>query len=370
MRLQGKGRNFFSEEKKQKTFYAVGPAATLPPSSPNPHHKSLFASFSSEKEGSYSLVLLLLACIVAPSANAAQALCAQPPGLPDPAAPLAGMVALPAGRFSMGAAPVREEEGPAHVVHVATFAIDRTDVTNAQYARFVQATGYRTLAERGLDAARFPGLSAADRRPASLVFIGAAAGADLHNPAAWWRIVPGADWRHPEGPGSSIAGRDALPVVHVAYEDAQSYATWLGHALPTEAEWEYAARGGLVAARYIWGDVQKPGARPMANTWQGSFPDADHGDDGYRARPSPVGCFPANGFGLYDMAGNVWQWTSDIYTQPEGAAAASLPQHVIKGGSFLCSDSYCFRYRPAARSDGPNDSGASHIGFRTVLRAR
>jgi formylglycine-generating enzyme len=260
------------------------------------------------------------------------------------------MARLPGGSFVMGAAAVRTEEGPARVVNVAAFRIDRTDVTNAQFGKFVEATGYRTLAERG-------------PAPASLVFVGARPGVSLADPAAWWRVIPGADWRHPEGPGSSILGRENLPVVHVAYEDALAYAHWLGHALPTEAEWEYAARGGWAGARYVWGNEQRPSGRVMANTWQGRFPDEDLAEDGYRAHPSPVGCFPPNGFWLYDMAGNVWQWTSDLYPAAEDAGS-----HVIKGGSFLCSDNYCYRYRPAARTAGPPDSGASHIGFRTVVR--
>ncbi len=289
--------------------------------------------------------------------------CAAAPAPPDPAHPTSGMIHLPGGTFLMGAAPVRDGEGPPHETRMAPFWIDATDVTNAQFSHFTAATGYRTLAERGLDEAHFPGLQPQDRAPASLVFVGAAPGVDLHDPGAWWRIVPGADWRHPKGPGSSIAGKDQLPVVHIAYEDALAYAHWAGRDLPTEAEWEYAARGGLAAATYVWGDAPRPAGRIMANTWQGHFPDQDLAEDGYRANPSPVGCFPPNGFGLYDMAGNVWQWTSDVSTTD-----GNTPSHVIKGGSFLCSEHYCFRYRPAARTAGPPDSGASHIGFRTVFR--
>ncbi len=294
----------------------------------------------------------------APKAGA----CLAAPALPDPAHAISGMVHLPGGRSLMGAAAVRPDDSPLRDETVGAFWIDRTDVTNAQFARFATVTGYRTLAERGLDAAEYPGLSAEARRPASLVFVGAAFGVDLHDPGAWWRIVPGADWRHPEGPGSSIAGRESLPVIHVAWEDAQAYARWLGHDLPTEAEWEYAARGGLEGKRFAWGDQERPAGKLMANTWQGSFPVQDLAEDGYRAHPSPVGCFPPNGFGLYDMAGNVWQWTREV------AGAGNPVSHVIKGGSFLCAPNYCFRYRPAAREVGPPDSGASHIGFRTVLR--
>lgn len=317
---------------------------------------------------------------LAVGAQPAEGACLADLALPDPAHRTAGMVALPGGRFAMGAAAVRAEEGPARAVTLRPFRIDRTDVTNAAYARFVAATGYRTLAERGLDARRYPGLTKAERAPASLVFIGARFRSS--NPTDWWAIVPGADWRHPAGPGSSIIGKDQLPVVHIAYEDALAYARWLGRDLPTEAEWEYAARGGLSAKRYAWGDA-KDAAHPRANTWQGVFPAIDTGADGYKAQVAPVGCFPANGFGLYDMAGNVWQWTRDWYRPnlaPASVIAAGGPPaaraapgeaaaaHVIKGGSYLCSDDYCFRYRPAARTPGPPDSGASHIGFRTVLR--
>ena len=299
-----------------------------------------------------------------------------------------GMIQLPGGVFSMGARPERAEEGPPHPVRVEGFWIDRTDVTNADFARFVAATGYRTVAERPLDPSRFPGLSPDQRRPAALVFVGATGNVNLSDPSQWWRVVPGADWRHPYGPGSTIDGRGALPVVQVAWEDAIAYARWLGHDLPTEAEWEYAARGGLQNQTYAWGDeppgVAQAGARPpRANTWQGVFPAADTGRDGFKASPSPVGCYPPNGYGLHDMAGNVWQWTLDVYNSTAPAAAAveeggvpastrssdrRLPRHVIKGGSYLCSDDFCYRYRPAARTDGPPDGGATHIGFRTVWR--
>jgi formylglycine-generating enzyme required for sulfatase activity len=269
---------------------------------------------------------------------------------PDPATPWAGMIKLEGGSMMMGAQPMLPEEGPPRTVSVAGFWIDQTDVTNSQFAAFVAATGYVTLAERGA-------------APASLVFVGATKSVDLNDPAQWWRLVPGADWRRPLGPGSSIAGLDHLPVVHVAYDDALAYARWLGRDLPTEAEWEFAARGGIEDARYAWGEAPPGQGRARANTWQGLFPLQDAGNDGFVARPSPVGCFPANGYGLYDMAGNVWQWTRDRYTADAGGSA-----RVIKGGSFLCSDSFCYRFRPAARTDAAPDSGASHIGFRTVFR--
>ncbi len=322
-----------------------------------------------------------------PGRSVALAPCLPPAAAPDPNRPTAGMVRLPGGVFSMGAQPARPEEGPARRVRLKAFWIDRTDVTNAAFARFVAATGYVTEAERPLDPALYPGLTARQRRPSSLVFVGARPGVDLRDPSQWWRIVPGADWRHPGGPGTDIAGEDSLPVVQVGYSDALAYARWLGRDLPTEAEWEYAARGGLDGERFVWGAGDDPATskRPRANVWQGVFPVLNTGADGYKASPSPVGCFAANGFGLYDMAGNVWQWTRDWYrpglddaggAEPGGPPMTAAydpndpgrPKHVIKGGSFLCSDNFCWRYRPAAREAGPPDAGASHIGFRTVYR--
>lgn len=279
-----------------------------------------------------------------------------------------GDVAIPGGTMMMGARGQMPGEGPPRRVTVKPFRIDRTDVTNAEFAAFVKATGYVTRAERG-------------PQPSSLVFVGAGDGVDLGDPSEWWQIVPGADWRHPTGPDSSIEGLGALPVVQIAYEDALAYAQWRGRDLPTEAEWEFAARGGLDGAMYVWGEERPSEGRAKANTWQGAFPLEDKGGDGFRAAPSPVGCFPANGYGLYDMAGNVWQWTSDVwqgdlYQSPEDAPATAsydpadpyATQRVIKGGSFLCADNYCLRYRPAARTAASAGDGASHIGFRTVLR--
>lgn len=313
-----------------------------------------------------------------------QAACLATLVLPDPAQPTAGMVKIAGGEFLIGAAPVRAEEGPARSVRLDGFWIDRTEVTNAAFARFVAATGYKTLAERPLDPARYPQLTAEQRRPASLVFVGEMA-VDQGDPSQWWRVVPGADWRHPSGPGSNIRGKDGWPVVHVAWEDAMAYARWLGRDLPTEAEWEAAARGGLVARKYAWGDDYQSTEQSLANTWQGVFPAVDTGADGYKAEAAPVGCYAPNGYGLNDMAGNVWEWTKDWFRPgletAETVAAGGPPQvraldpaepgvakHVVKGGSFLCSDDYCFRYRPAARTPGPPDGGASHVGFRTVLR--
>jgi formylglycine-generating enzyme len=290
------------------------------------------------------------------------------------------MALIPAGEFVQGAAAEQPEEGPARRTRVGSFWIDRTEVTNAQFARFVAATGYVTLAERPLDPRAYPQLSGDQLKPSSIVFAG-----ETSARSGWWRVVPGADWRHPKGPGSDLEGKAHLPVVHVGWEDAMAYARWLGRDLPTEAEWEYAARGGLEAKPYVWGEAPLDAERPQANVWQGPFPAVDGGADGYKARLAPVGCFAPNGFGLFDMAGNVWEWTRDWYaprldmtqvTDPAGPPpyAAYDPgepgarKHVIKGGSYLCADNFCFRYRPPARQAGPTDTGSDHVGFRTVLR--
>ena len=319
-----------------------------------------------------------------PSAAAARRPClgAQQPAQPAPTS--AGMVLIKGGRFEMGARPLHREEGPPRLTLVGDFWIDRTEVTNADFARFVAATGYVTEAERPPDPKAYPGVSADQLRPSGIVFVGA--DQPGNDATAWWRVVQGADWRHPQGPASSIAGRDAWPVVQVSWADAMAYARWLGRDLPTEAEWEYAAQGGkAVATRYVWGDQPLDEARPQANVWQGIFPVADSGGDGYRASAAPVGCFPANGYGLHDMAGNVWEWARDWYRPGLDATAGDNPsgpaetlafdpgdpgqrKHVIKGGSFLCSPNFCYRYRPAAREAGPTDTGENHIGFRTVLR--
>jgi formylglycine-generating enzyme required for sulfatase activity len=300
---------------------------------------------------------------------AAPRLCEGYSGLPADSGPHAGMVPLAGGRFTMGSEKHYAEESPTREVSVQPFWIDRHDVTNAQFARFVAATGHVTVAERdGPDAQGRP------LPPAAAVFVmpqGRRAGA--------WRLVPGADWRHPQGPGSSIDGLDNHPEVQVAYEDALAYARWLGRDLPTEAQWEFAARGGLQAQPYAWGDRFTPQGRAMANTWQGAFPFENSADDGF-AGTSPVGCFPANGHGLVDMAGNVWQWTSTAYVPGRGPGAVdgegvdpSRPEtlitseaRVIKGGSHLCAPNVCMRYRPAARQPAEPGLGTSHIGFRTV----
>ncbi len=291
------------------------------------------------------------------------------------------MTHVEGGDFVMGARPMHSEEGPPRPTHVESFSIDTTEVTNRDFAQFVAATGYVTLAEQPLDPKSYPGLSADLLQPSSLVFVGA--DRPRAGPGDWWAVVPGAHWKRPLGPGSSIEGRDLWPVVHIAWADAMAYAAWLGRDLPTEAEWEYAARGGLDGATYGWGDAAV-GETPRANTWQGIFPVNDSGEDGYKAETAPVGCFPPNGFGLHDMSGNVWEWTRDWYAPGLDADDATargpaesqsldpgepgVAKHVIKGGSFLCADNYCLRYRPSARQAGPTDTGSSHIGFRTVLR--
>jgi formylglycine-generating enzyme len=301
-----------------------------------------------------------------------------------------GMTWIPSNTFQMGSNGHYPEEAPAHAVTVSGFWIDTLEVTNLQFSRFVEETAYVTVAERPLDPADFPGAPADNLVPGSLVFTRTAGPVDLRHFNQWWTWTPGADWRHPEGPGSALAGRDDHPVVHVAYEDAERYAAWARMALPTEAEWELAARGRLEAVAYVWGDEAEPHGERLANYWHGNFP--WRSDPGY-GTTTPVGSYPPNGYGLYDMAGNVWEWTSDWYAaqhpddpdkpccvphDPRGGSEESsldpaqpqfrIPRKVIKGGSFLCADSYCMRYRPAARRPQMIDTGMSHIGFRCVMR--
>lgn len=304
-----------------------------------------------------------------------------------------GAVWVPGGTFTMGSDRHYPEEAPAHRVSVDGLAVGRFPVTNAEFARFVDATGYVTVAERPLDPADYPGAPAENLVPGSLVFVPTSGPVDLRHLSQWWLWTPGACWRHPEGPGSSLEGREDHPVVHVAHEDAAACAAWVGGSLPTEAEWEHAARGGLDGAEFTWGDEKRPGGVTMANTWDGlDFP-WRRGAAHPWARTSPVGSFPANGHGLHDMAGNVWEWTDDWYvaghaadadkpccvpTNPRGGDLEQsydpaqpqfrVPRKVIKGGSHLCADNYCMRYRPAARRPQMIDTGMSHVGFRVVWR--
>ena len=282
------------------------------------------------------------------------------------------------------------EEGPAHAAVVEGFWIDMYPVTNEQFAVFVEETGYVTVAELSPRAEDYPGAKPEMLRPASVVFRKPPSRVDLRNHYNWWCYVAGADWSHPEGPQSSIASRVQHPVVHIAYEDALAYANWIGKELPNEAEWEFAARGGLDAATYAWGEEFTPGGKYMANTWQGEFPWQNLVSDGYEGT-SPVGSFPPNNYGLFDMIGNVWEWTSDWFGPRHevqkfccgGAIHKSsdreqsydphltnirIPRKVIKGGSFLCSPNYCRRYRPAARMAQPIETSTSHVGLRLILK--
>jgi sulfatase modifying factor 1 len=295
---------------------------------------------------------------------------------PDSARP-ARMVFVPGGSFLMGSNDFYVEERPARREAVRGFWVDQHPVTNAQFRQFVGATGYVTFSERPPDPANYPDADPSLLVPGSLVFRKPRGPVDLRDYRAWWEYAPGADWQHPEGPGSTIEGRDDHPVVHVAHEDACAYAAWAGKALPTESEWEFAARGGLEGAPYAWGETFAPEGRAMANTWQGRFPWENLKADGYEGT-SPVDAFPANGYGLHDMIGNVWEWTASPFAphhdgykksccvpRESGGHAARL---VVKGGSHLCAPNYCLRYRPAARQGEAIDTSACHIGFRCVVR--
>jgi sulfatase modifying factor 1 len=304
------------------------------------------------------------------------------------------MIFLPGGTFRMGSDRHYPEEAPVHQVSVDGFWIDRTPVTNVQFQKFVDATGYVTVAEIPPDPKDYPGALPHMLKAGSLVFTPPAQPVDLGNFANWWSFVFGADWRRPYGAHSSIGGLEDHPVVHIACRDAQAYAAWAGKELPTEAEWEYAAWGGLDGAEFAWGAELTPDGRHMANTWQGQFPHENLAADGYE-RTSPVGAFPPNGYGLFDMIGNVWEWTADWFSQkheanaakaccipenPRGAREADsfdprqpqirIPRKVLKGGSHLCAPSYCRRYRPPARHAQPIDTSMSHVGFRCITRER
>ena len=311
-----------------------------------------------------------------------------------------GMVWVPGGEFTMGwdGDDGRLDERPAHRVRVDGFWMDATEVTNAQFAEFVEATGYVTIAERPIDwgeiAAQLPPGTPKppdeDLAPGSLVFTPPDRAVDTRDYTQWWTWTVGASWRHPEGPGSDLEGRSDHPVVHVSWEDARAYAAWAGKRLPTEAEWERAARFGHDGARFMWGDELSPGGALMANIWQGEFPHRNTAEDGYE-RAAPVRSFPANPLGLYEMAGNVWEWTADRFrvdtyakrigerdpggccVNPQGPDTTRDPRNpyaadsrVQKGGSFLCHASYCSSYRPSAKMATPPDTGMSHLGFRCV----
>jgi formylglycine-generating enzyme required for sulfatase activity len=290
----------------------------------------------------------------------------------------------------MGSDEFYPEERPAHRVKVDSFWMDEHAVTVAEFRRFVVDTGYVTIAERPPDPTLYPGALPDLLVAGSLVFHKTRGPVDLRDFRNWWAYVPGACWRHPEGPGSTLAGRDRHPVTHVAFEDVQAYSAWARKDMPTEAEWEFAARGGLEGAVYSWGNEFSPRGRLMANTWQGEFPWQNLRDDGFEGI-SPAGSFRPNGYGLYDMAGNVWEWTSDFFTlrHPDevahpccvpqnprvleppaelGLAEATISRRVIKGGSHLCAPSYCLRYRPAARQGQEIDTSTGHLGFRCVVR--
>ena len=296
-----------------------------------------------------------------------------------------GMVGIPGGTFRMGADNQWAEERSAEAVTISPFCLDAYEITNAQFAQFVKETGYLTVAERPLSKEQFPELTEEERSPGSVVFQALPprqAIAEL----SWWHWQPGANWQQPEGQNSTIQGKEKHPVVHIAFEDAQAYANWAGKSLPTEAQWEFAARGGLKDQIFAWGNTYNP---KKANTWQGEFPVKNTKEDGYLGT-APVGSFPPNGYGLYDMTGNVWEWTEDWYQWGHDHQAhqddpivnqqkesfdprdPGIAKQVIKGGSFLCARNYCSRYRPSAREAQSPDTGTSHIGFRlvSVLKSR
>jgi formylglycine-generating enzyme len=307
--------------------------------------------------------------------------------------PTTTMVRIPGGIFRMGSDKHYPEEAPSHRVSVDEFWIDRTPVTNRQFKAFVKATGHITTAQIVPDPAHYPDALPEMIFAGSLVFSPLPRVHDLSDWSQWWTLMKGADWRHPYGPKTNINVLDNHPVVHVSYDDALAYAKWVGKELPTEAEWEFAARGGLDDAEFAWGNEFTPGGQHMANTWQGLFPNQNSSEDGYE-RTSPVTAFPPNSYGLYDMIGNVWEWTTDWYAPKHEADApkaccipenprggredqshdpslplSKIPRKVIKGGSHLCAPNYCRRYRPAARHAEPIDTSTSHLGFRCVVHS-
>jgi formylglycine-generating enzyme required for sulfatase activity len=304
----------------------------------------------------------------------------------------ATMVWIPGGTFLMGSDKHYPEEAPAHAVKVGGLWMDVCTVTNREFARFIEETGYVTAAERPANPDDYPGAQSDMLAPSSVMFRKPGQRVDLKDHYNWWVYVCGANWRHPRGPASSVKKLADHPVVKLTYEDAEAYAKWAGKELPTEAEWEFAARGGLDAAEFVWGDEMTPGGRQMANTWQGEFPWQNLCQDGYEGT-APVASFPANGYGLHDMAGNVWEWTTDWYQEhgkidspcctmdnPRGAQREDsldprqpqikIPRKVMKGGSHLCAPNYCRRYRPAARMAQPVDTSTSHLGLRCIVRKK
>lgn len=320
---------------------------------------------------------------VAPAASTADLSVQIDPSQPPGPAP-SGMVWVPGGTFWMGCADCgMPDTQPVHLVRVDGFWMDAAPVTNAEFERFVRETKYVTVAERPLDPKEFPGVPSSKLVPGSAVFVPPERVASLDNPMQWWQYVGGASWRHPEGAKSNIAGRANHPVVHVAWDDAVAYLRWAGKDLPSEAQFEFAARGGLDRNRYAWGNELRPRGSAAANIWQGSFPVANTVADGFRGT-SPVDAFPANGFALYDMGGNVWQWCADWYrpdyystlpqkaNNPKGPADSfdpaepGMPKRVQRGGSYLCSDEYCTRYLVGSRGKGAVDSGSSNVGFRGI----
>jgi formylglycine-generating enzyme len=304
---------------------------------------------------------------------------------------MSDQVWIPAGEFLMGSDRHYPDEGPTRRVTIEGFSIDTTPVTNTSFAEFVHYTGHVTVAEVAPNAEDYPGAQPEDLVPGSLVFTMTRGPVRLNDFRQWWSWMPGADWRHPAGPDSDLTGLENHPVLHVAYEDAFAFAAWAGKELPTEAEWEFAARGGLDGAEFTWGEGDPQDTpEPKANTWQGPFPHQNSELDGW-TRTSPVGSYEPNGYGLFDMAGNVWEWTSDWYQDrssqhvhaccaPDGPPTETdsydsrqpnfrIPRRVVKGGSHLCTIQYCFRYRPAARQPQMIDTSSSHIGFRTITRS-
>ncbi len=306
---------------------------------------------------------------------------------------MSDMVLIPGGSFRMGSDLHYPEEAPVHRVTVDGFSIDRTPVTNRQFKNFIRETGHKTFAESAPDPRNYPGALPHMIFAGSLVFAPPRQPVDLRDWSQWWTLLKGADWRHPYGPKSSINNLDNHPVVHVTFGDALAYAEWAGKELPSEAEWEFAARGGIDGAEFAWGDQFMPGGQHRANTWQGNFPHENLCQDGFD-RTAPVMAFPPNGYSVYDMIGNVWEWTADWYSpkhEPDAPKACCIPENprggqeeasydprqpevkiprkVIKGGSHLCAPNYCRRYRPAARHAEPVDTSTSHLGFRCVVRA-